>query len=444
MHQLSGLDLAFLGMEQPARPMHLGALLVFDSPRPVDPKRLARLLAERAAATPTLTKTVRGTWWPPGGAELADAESFNPADHVYTHQLPEPGAWDQLSPLVATVMAEPLPEGRPPWELHVINGLGNDHHRFAVLAKLHHALTDGAGVPLVAGPLLDGLADLGTAPHAPATNDGARGLGQLTGLAKSVTAEVRRGMRAAGIASATLATARPALPALPALGTVGGTQRCWTPVRLDTEALHRVRKRHGGTLNDVVLSIIAGGLRSWPAENGQRPSRAFIPVDLRKRTRPTTPLGNHLSGYLCELPTAEPDPLARLRAVRRAIGCGKAAGPARGPGAFPLVAQALPALAHRVVTPLLASATPLLFDTMITTVALPDLALRLDGADLREVHPIAPLAPGHALSIALTTYRGGVHIGLLSDPDLAPSADKLGGAITDAAERLHHATSRED
>lgn len=456
--RLSGLDVAFLCLEQPARPMHLGALLTFEAPHAVAPERIARLLARRAAMTPALTKSVRTTWWPPGGAEWVPAERFATGDHVFTHRLSDPGSPEQLSPLIAALMAPPLPSGLPPWQLHVISGFGQRRNRFAVLAKLHHALTDGAGIPLIAGPLLDGVTPL--PQPKPATPPTGSPLGRLwdwsrhtlddipqriRDLAGEATTQLRHGGRAAGIASAALAAARPRWPVYPSAAGTGGPRRDWAQVSLDSDALRQVRGRHGGTLNDVALSVIAGGLRDWLSVIGdtavladERPLRAFLPVDVRSRNRTRTELGNHLSGYLCDLPVAHADPLDRLRAIRDATERNKAAGPATGPGAFPLAAQAVPALAHRFLTPLLAPAAPLLFDVMITTASTPDVPLQLGGAPLRDVQPIAPLAPGQALSIALTTYQDTVHIGILSDADLAPNVDKLADATTDAAGALHH------
>lgn len=459
--RLSGLDVAFLCLEQPTRPMHLGALLIFDSPHAVEPERIAGVLAQRSSAIPALTRTARATWWPPGGAAWVPDPYFSANEHVFTHRLPDPGAWEQLSPVIASIMAAPLPAGRPPWQLHVIGGLGD--HRFGVLAKLHHALTDGAGMPLLAGPLMDDLTDLTTAPEPrPASQDdttepdaGQTGgisdwPGQLlrqasslaSGLVADVTAHVRRGERIARITTSTLSATRPAVSALPGVSTTGGARRGWAHARLDAQPLHDARTQHGATLNDVVLSVIAGGLRDWLTDSGddvRQPYRTFIPVDVRARQGKQTALGNHLSGYLCELPINEPDPLARLRAVQAANNRNRSNGHAHGAGAFPLVAQALPGLAHRITTPLLALATPMLFDTMITSVPVPEVPLRLDGATLGEIHPIAPLAPGHALSIAVAAYHNRVHIGLLGDPELGTSVDKLASAITDAADHLHRA-----
>lgn len=459
--QLSGLDLAFLCLEGSTRPMHMGALLVFEPPNPVHPERIAQLLAARSATAPQLKRCPRWTWWPPVGAAWSEDDTFAAADHVRTHRLRDP---EQLEAVVATLIAEPLPAGRPPWELHVLTGIGGN--RFAVLAKLHHALADGTGAFAVAGALLDDLAD-SASPRRPqprghdrpatrsllsrAKNVPHRAVRQttdaLSGLAGEVTSHARRFGQAAGIASAVVAAVRPTSVVSPVSSMLDSShRRRWAPVRLDADQLHRARKQLGGTFNDIVLSVVAGGLGSWLGQHGDATlleggwnARVFIPVSLRGRMAREHGGGNLLSGYLCELPLGEGDPIARLNAVSERMQRNKAAGPTRGAGAFPLIAGALPALALRLTTPLFSRAAPLLYDTMVTTVPLPDVPLRLDGALLRQIHPIAPLAPGQALSVSVTAYNGIVHIGLLTDADLLPGTDRLATAIADAADELHQA-----
>lgn len=461
--QLSGLDIAFFCLEGSVRPMHMGALLVFDPPVPVHPARITKLLASRSAAIPQLTRSPQLTWWPPGGAAWAHDSAFTADQHIQAYRLPRPGTWEQLAPVVAALMAEPLPVQRPPWELHVITELAGA--QFAVLAKLHHALADGAGVPAIAGALLDDLPNTSAPQQPQVPTDSMAATTSLPGrvrtwstralrttgdvmleLPTELTSRIQRTGRAVGIASATLAATRPFSIASPVTSMFGCSgRRQWAQVRLDADELHRARKQHGGTLNDVVLSVVAGGLRTWLRHKGDAATldagwtlRAFIPVSMRARRAPGKG-GNHLSGYLCDLPVGEPDPVARLRRVCTAMEHNKATGPACGAGAFPLLAEELSALAHRLTTPVLGRAAPLLFDTMVTTVPVPDVPLRLGGAALHQIHPIAPLAHGHALSIAIATYRGSVQIGLLTDADLLPGVAQLGDAIVHAADALQHA-----
>jgi hypothetical protein len=118
----------------------------------------------------------------------------------------------------------------------------------------------------------------------------------------------------------------------------------------------------------------------------------------------------------------------------------KAAGFARGPGAIPVLADRMPAAVHRVAGPLARHGAPLLFDTMITNVPIPARALTLAGAQLQEVYPIAPLARGQALGIALSAYQGKVHVGLHADRQALPDLRRLADAVPAALASLINAT----
>ncbi|WP_317495198.1 wax ester/triacylglycerol synthase family O-acyltransferase [Haloechinothrix sp. LS1_15] len=462
--RLSGLDVSFLCLEGSHRPMHLGAALVFEPDCPVHPARIGRLLAERAAAVPELARTATDTWWPPAGKAWRRCPTFDPADHIHTHMLARPGQPEQLEAAAATVMAQPLLEGRPPWEAHVFGGVA--HGRFAVVFKMHHALADAAGSFSVAAPLLDGVppgrgrqarpadSDPSTPPTLPGpaalAGWAARTLRDLPGTAADAVAAAsgvrRRVERLAGVALSTLAAVRPLAASSPVTSMLAGSSRREAAfVRLDTDEMHRVRKWTGGTLNDVVLSVIAGGLGDWirnrdgAAAGSEWNLRAFVPVSVRSRRDAAGEGGNHLSGYLCDLPAGTTDPIERVRMVTGAMQRNKRRGPERGAGAFPLLAEAVPAGMHRVTTPLAAQVSPLLFDTMVSTVPLPDVPLALDGARLRQIWPLAPLALGQALSVAVTVYRGSVRIGVLADPQVLGEVGGLGDAIAKAFTNLRNA-----
>ncbi|MDG4865004.1 WS/DGAT domain-containing protein, partial [Streptomyces sp. T-3] len=156
--------------------------------------------------------------------------------------------------------------------------------------------------------------------------------------------------------------------------------------------------------------------------------RALIPVS-RRRPRAGQPQGNRLSGYLVRLPVGEQDPLERLKTVRTAMDRNKDAGPTRGAGAVALLADHVPPLGHRLGGPVVAQAARLLFDILVTSVPLPSLGLKLDGCPLAEVYPFAPLAQGQSLAVAVSTYRGRVHYGLVADAEAVPDLDRLAAAL---------------
>jgi hypothetical protein len=402
---LSGLDAAFLSLETRARPMHLGAVAVFQGP--ASQARLRSLIAERAARLPALRVT--GSWFP----SWWPASDFDPAAHVHGFEVGDQRTFEAYA---AGWLATPLDLSRPPWDVHVVTGLPDD--RFAVLVKLHHSLADGAGAVALAGALLDG-----GLPSIRSTAPRPVGLGETAAMAGAVARAVRR----------------PPVPAMltPAL-TAGGTARRVAFVRLDLTDVRQIRRQHGGTTNDVALAVLAGGLRDWLRSrdvpvHGLTP-RALIPVNTRVRGGAG---GNQLSGFLCDLPVGLADPVARLRAVRAAMDANKAAGPSRGAGTLAILANRVPSALHRLCTPLAGIGAPLLFDTVVTTVPLPSVRLGIDGAPLVEIYPFGPLAPGHALGVAISPYRDAVHIGLQTDRDAVPDIDVLAHAISKSCTTLH-------
>ncbi|MGW2321745.1 wax ester/triacylglycerol synthase family O-acyltransferase [Streptomyces sp. NPDC001680] len=438
---LAPLDLAFWNIESDQHPMHLGALGVFGAHSPTAGAHAADLLAARAAAVPGLRLRIRDVWQPLafGGAARETDPDFDPLNHVRLHA---PTA--DFHAVAGRLMERPLERGRPPWEAHVMPG--EDGVSFAVLFKFHHALADGLRALKLAAGVLDPV-DL--PQRAPRVLEPPRGLlpdvrklpGLVPGLVKGALSDMGRALDiGASLARSTLGM-RPvsALTAAPS-----GTRRT-AGVVVDIDDVHRVRKTAGGTVNDVLIAVVAGALRRWLDERGDGSKgvapRALIPVS-RRRPRTAHPQGNRLSGYLIRLPVDEPEPLGRLDSVRTAMVRNKDAGPNRGAGAVALLADHVPALGHRLGGPLVGQAARLWFDILVTSVPLPGLGLRLGGHELNEVYPLAPLAPGQALAVAISTYRGHVHYGLVADARAVPDLDRFAYAVSAEVETLLSACDR--
>lgn len=433
---LSPLDLAFWRIESATHPMHLGALAVFEAaPKDSSPGRgpgsgecdaavrAAALLTARCAAVPGLRRRIHDVLLPIGAAAWSRDADFDPARHVFLVRTDDPQA------AAGPLMARPLDRSRPPWEAHVL--AGPDPGSFAVLFKFHHALADGLGALALAAMLFDeGPPARGAARPVPAPQPGGSVLRTLPGILAARVQDVGQALEiGASVARAGLPLGVPA--ALTALPARTGT-RAVAGLALDLDDVNRIRKVAGGTVNDVLIAMVAGALRRWlvgrgdPEPEGPGP-RALIPVS---RRRPGgAQYGNRLSGYLLRLPLAEPDPLRRLDRVRTGMDRNKEAGPARGAGAVALLADHVHPLGHRLGGPLVAQAARLLFDILVTSVPLPSFTFSLGGSRVREVYPLAPLARGHSLAVAVSTYKGTVHYGLIADaaavPDLADLAEAL-------------------
>lgn len=208
--------------------------------------------------------------------------------------------------------------------------------------------------------------------------------------------------------------------------------------RLPAAEVAYARSRFGGTVHDVLLTVLSGALRTWMCSGGLTDEvRALIPVNHRARAG-NTGGGNQLSGYLCQLPVSEPDPRRRLELVTTAMARNKAAGTRRGPGAFPLLAEGVPHVVHDLLTPLLATQAGRLFDLVATTVRLPARIPALAGMPIDEVYPMAPLAPGQHLAVAFAHDRQHVHVGITINPDLVDDVGKLVEALHTSLSELAH------
>ncbi|MFC9544288.1 wax ester/triacylglycerol synthase family O-acyltransferase [Streptomyces sp. NPDC014603] len=455
---LAPLDLAFWNIESADHPMHLAALGVFPAGSGAAGAHAADLLASRAAAVPGLRMRIRDVWRPLTGSSLAALRRpwtgqgeplaaalrrplsfggarrepdprFDPQDHVRLH-APAP----DFHAAAGRLMERPLDRSRPPWEAHVLPA--QDGASFAVLFKFHHALADGLRALTLAAALMDPM-DLPTPRPRPAGP--ARGLlpdvRRMPDLVRGALSDAGRALDiGAAVARSTLD-----VRSSPALACESSGSRRTAGTVIDLDDVHRVRKSVGGTVNDVLIAVVAGALRRWLDERGDGSAgiapRALIPVS-RRRPRTAHPQGNRLSGYLMRLPVGERDPLARLTTVRDAMDRNKDAGPHRGAGAVALLADHVPALGHRLGGPFVGQAARLWFDVLVTSVPLPGFGLKLGGNQLGAVFPLAPLAPGHSLAVAVSTYRGRVHYGLVADGAAVPDLDRLALALSEEVETL--------
>ncbi|MBF9073650.1 wax ester/triacylglycerol synthase domain-containing protein [Streptacidiphilus fuscans] len=427
-NRLSPLDAAFWSLESPDAPMHIGALAHFDGAAEgggPDLGAVAAVLAERAQAIPRLRQRVRTPWNPLEGPYWEEQPNFDAAAHIATHAEDADASADSTDARVAALMAAPVPREAPPWEMHL---LARGDSGFSLLLKVHHAAVDGLRALDVGVRLLDQFAGREKSAAAGKRRpDGQDRHAAPTGplplrALRSIPVEAKRTLRAAEIAGDTLlsvagsaprsllqptallhpsALLQPSLlrpePATPELALPS----------YPLDDLHRIRKAHGGTVNDVVLAVLAGALRTVATRN----ARVLVPVSQRARLGAPGG-GNRLSGYLLDLPVTEPDPRRRLELVRAAMDAHKQRGPRRGAGAVALLADLLPAPGHRLTAPLLRPTAPLLFDALVTNVPMPDFRFTLDGHTLTALYPLPPLARGQALAVAVSSYRGRLHVGL--------------------------------
>ena len=219
-----------------------------------------------------------------------------------------------------------------------------------------------------------------------------------------------------------------------------GSQRRFGMADTDLDDYKRIRKAHGGTINDVVLAVVAGGLRSWlltRAESVTRATtvRAMVPVSVRSEEQ-SGALGNRVSSYFVDLPVGEADPVIRLKHVSYAMQGHKDSNQAVG--AETLVA--LGGFAPPTLTSLGARAasrlSSRLFNLVVTNVPGPQFALYAAGAPMTAMYPVVPLAKGQAVVIGLMSYNGGIYYGLNADREAMWDVDVLATCLTESLAEL--------
>jgi WS/DGAT/MGAT family acyltransferase len=444
--RLSALDASFLYLEEPGTPMHIGGVLVLEMP-PGGLDSLAALVEARLPLVPRYRQRVLEVPGHLANPVWADDPGFDVAYHVRRNALPRPGTDAQLLDLVSRLTSRPLDRGRPLWELYLVEGLSGN--RVAVVTKTHPALVDGFSAIDIGQVLLD--ADLDAPAPLPAVWAPRRppGPAELVSqalaeywrrpsaaveTARSAVGDLRSGAtRLAGVSRGLLGTARSALFPVPnsPLNATPGRQRRVAVARAQLDEVKAVRKMHGGTVNDVLLTVLTGALREWLLSRGEpvvgsTSVRALVPVAVQDEDATT---GGRVSSFLVDLPVGEPNPgvrLARIGYAMRGV-----AGQSRTVGADTLIAltgfapPTLQALSIRAARGL----PRRLFNLVVTNVPGPQVPLYAAGSRMLEVFPVLPLARGQGVSIGITSYDGQVFFGLNADRDSVGDVDVLADLI---------------
>jgi WS/DGAT/MGAT family acyltransferase len=453
--RLSSLDVSFLYLEEPTTPMHVGGVVLFQAPESgFDLDRLTRLIETRIGLVPRYRQKVK---WVPGriaNPVWIDDEDFDVHFHVRRSALPRPGSDDQLRELVARIMSRPLDRNRPLWEMYLVEGLSDG--RFAILSKTHHAMVDGAGALDIGQVILDLTPQpraVQTEPWSPRPEPSDTDLitEALSEMVRSPAAAIdavrtgaddvretaeRFGRRAAGLAAAALTMARP--PAHNPLNRPIGEARRYGMAQARLADLKAIRKAHGGTINDVVLTVVAGALREWMQTRGESVTsatqvRALVPTSVRDGGEGT---GNHIAAFLVDLPVGEPRAVVRLHRVTFEMDQLKSTGQMVGAQALVGVAGFAPPTLHSLGARAANDLSRRMFNLVVTNVPGPQLPLYADGALMLAAHPVVPLAKGQALSIGVTSYNGGMFFGLNADRDAMADVDVLAQCISTAIEEL--------
>jgi WS/DGAT/MGAT family acyltransferase len=458
--RLSALDASFLYLEDRTTPMLVGGIAVFrKSSSGFDYDQVLKLVERRLPLVPRYRQKVR---WIPGGLARpvwVDDPDFDLAYHVRRSALPKPGNDAQLHELAGRLMSRELDRSRPLWELYLVEGLSHD--RVAVITKTHQAMVDGIGALDIGQVILDPAgndpADEGEDLWVPrrepslaqlaleAAAETVRRPGEIVENARAaafdVTATVSKVARAAGGVASALRTAAVPSPGGP-LNAPTSSHRRFAVARAELEQLRRVRRAHGATVNDVVLSVVAGALRNWLLSRGEvvRSSttlRAMVPVSVREDAmQPARPQDGKVSSYLVDLPVGEANPVVRLHQVGHAMRAHRESGQSVAADALLRLSGFAPPTLHALGARAANAFSARLFNVLVTNVPGPQVPLYAAGAKMAEMFPVVPLARNQSLSIGVTSYDGGVCFGLNADRDAMSDVDVLAAMIEESVEEM--------
>jgi WS/DGAT/MGAT family acyltransferase len=451
MEWMSPMDASFLHIEGPMNPMHIGGVSIFEGPAP-EFDRLEEMVEGKLGLVPRYRQKVRFVPLGLGRPVWVDDPHFNLSYHLRHSALPAPGTDQQLRRTAARIFAQHLDRSKPLWELWMIEGLSEN--RWALLSKVHHCMVDGVSATDMMSVMFEtGASAPETGPWhpAPEPSDTELLLRTLTFRTFHPREQLRSLRAAARAPRESLGQARDILRGMasaasvvrPAGGSslVGsvGPHRSWSWAHVRLSDVKTVRSALGGTVNDVVLAIVAGGLRDLLEARGEpvadRTIRALVPVSVRRPGEQGV-YNNRVSAMFAELPIGIADPASALAAVRAQMDGLKESKQAVAGDVLTSLSGYAPPMLLALGARLAARSPSLGVQTGVTNVPGPQQPLYTLGRRLLESFPYVPVI-GHArISIAIFSYDGGLYFGVTGDYDSSSDIDVLTAGVERSMDEL--------
>ena len=442
--RLSGLDASFLHLERGPAHMHVASTTLFEGPPP-DYVEFRDHLASRLHLVPRFRQKLRFVPYAQGRPLWVDDPQFNIDYHVRHTALPEPGGEAELLDLAARVFSQRLDRSKPLWEMWLVDGL--EGGRFAIVGKSHHCLVDGVSGVDLSTVLYDASPEPSPAGEqeqwaaAPEPSD-AELLADAWVERVTTPAEIVRGARR--VFRGPRRAARATVDALEAAGALArsglgapssplnveiGPYRRFATVSADLGEVKQVKNAVGGTVNDVVLAVVAGALGRYLRGRGHSTHddlRAMVPISVRGDDEHGS-LGNRVSSFLAPLPVGITDPLERLARVSETMGDLKQSKQAVGATLMTeLTDFAPPTIAGQAAR---LQPRQRFFNLVVTNIPGPQFPLYLLGRRVEAVFPMVPLARRQALCFGILSYDGQLNFGLVGDFDAMPDLGSLAGDL---------------
>jgi diacylglycerol O-acyltransferase len=460
MQRLSGLDASFLYLETPTMHMHVALVAVLDPaqmPDGYDYERVHRFIDQGVRTQPQLQRRLVEVPMQIDHPVWLDEPHFDTLHHIRRIVCPAPGTESQLAALVGRIMSTPLDRGRPLWEAWVIEGL--EGGRFALVAKVHHAITDGVAGTQILSALFSASphAEPKTAPAASAEAPDEPIPSEVDLLRDAVLARIARPKEIVRMFKRTSNAVkdfyeRRKSPEHQAGATVFDSprtrwngplsaQRAAAFSRVPLADVKLIRKAFGASANEVVLAICAGALRQYLEARGELPLAPLVAAcPIATRVRGTT--GNRVSAMVTSLATNLESPAERLLEIRAVTRNAKQEHDALGGDLIrswaELATPGLVTTAARIYSKYrLAELHRPIFNLMISNVPGPRVPIYFAGAQLVGAYPLGPISEGAGLNITVMSYAQHVDFGFVTSPSLIDDVEVLAGLIPGAARELY-------
>jgi diacylglycerol O-acyltransferase len=445
---MSAQDAMFLQIENDVTPMHIGGVSIFEGPPP-EFAQLRAMVAGKLHHTPRYRQKVRFVALGLSEPVWVDDRYFDLDYHLRHTAVPPPGDEAQLRTMAARVFSQHLDRARPLWEIWMVQGLQDG--RWALLSKVHHCMVDGVAATDLMSLMFgdDPEADMAPVWHARPEPSPVelvvRGVTRKTldpaaQLRAALTAgpELARGVArtARGMAAAASAM-RPATSSL--TGPIG-PHRTWSWATVPLSEVKTIRQAFGGTVNDVVLTVITDGFRDLLTERGEavgpdRAVRTMVPVSVR-RPGERGVYNNRVSAVFARLPVGTADPVQRLAAIRRQMDGIKASQQAVAGDVLAQLTGFAPPLLLALGSRIATRSARLNMDTATTNVPGPQVPVRALGRRLLASYPYVPVVGTIRVVVAIFSYDGHLYFGVTGDRDHAPDVDTLTAGIESGAAEL--------
>lgn len=455
--RMTSMDASFLYFERPAQPLHIGSTCILEGSLTRDEmvahmrRRIHRIPRYRQRAMFDSLNLAHPTW--------EDDPSFDVERHISEVNLAEGATDADAKRAIAGIFAPMLPRDRPLWKMILLQGLPGG--RTGVTSLIHHCMVDGvSGIEL-----LTAIADLGAdvppdpdvdyepTPSVDPAERARRAWRELLGSGFELSSrslnwalDPQQQVRDLQTVNRALASAWPALaraaPTTPFNRPVTG-ERSYEALGMSFGEIRGVRGALGGTINDVVLTTLSGGLGSYLRSRGVNTDglelRAMVPVNVRAEADQSA-LGNQVSMLIASLPVGITGAAERHQAVVTGMNRLKEANQAGGFALLTRLSDLVPPAVQAMAGMLVPNGQSL-FNLVCTNVPGPQIPLYIAGRKMEQHWPLVPVSMGLGLNVALTSYNGALYWGICADPHLVPDLDVFAAAIEQSFEELKQAAT---